>query len=122
MYINRHITSPSITTFHFTSLLLLPKYIVNYFNISHACPVKVNVGVTISIYGIFSSFLTSWGQILREIILNFLHLCCIFNFEMAAAFHFGPNSFALLLSFASSIFLLLFTGFTSPSNSSGYKH
>ena len=40
--------SLSITTVHFT--LTTQKYIFDYFDISHACPIKVNVKVTISIY------------------------------------------------------------------------
>ena len=48
IYISRHIMSLSITTVHFT--LTTQKYIFDYFDISHACPIKVNVKVTVSIY------------------------------------------------------------------------
>ena len=81
--INLHKSPYHIFLYHNRSLPShSPKYIVNYFDISHVCPIKANVKVTISI-DIFSPFLTSWGSNIKvnysEFSL-FIISSCIFNF------------------------------------------
>ena len=54
--INLHKSPYQISLYHNRSLqstLSTPQYIANDFDISHACPIKVNVKVTISIYDNF---------------------------------------------------------------------
>ena len=104
-------------TEHLQWLLL---YIVNYTDISHACPIDINIKVTDSIYDIFSPYLSI--TVNYSECSSFILSSCIFYFAMAAEFRFGLNFFALALSFVSSIFVMLFIRFLSQLNSNGYKY